>query len=220
MGQVSINTRLQDRKEAGVLLSRKLAAYTNSDAMVVGIPHGGVCVAAVIADLLSLNLEVMPCRIIKNPGDSRNNIGSVSAEDVFIHDCPHTIPQDYIYHQIALLRNAIAFENKEYYGSGKPASFRDKVVILVNDILESSDTMIACIKGIKKQDPLKVIVAVPLVTAEAARIVSSEADDLVFLDMKTSIGSPGDHFIDFPMIDETIVKEILRSSRKKLSVRT
>jgi orotate phosphoribosyltransferase-like protein len=66
MKRINVDTRLQNRTEAGVLLSRKLAAYKNSDAVVVGIPHGGVCVASAIADILSLSLEVMPCRKIKN----------------------------------------------------------------------------------------------------------------------------------------------------------
>ena len=213
-----MDTRLQDRKEAGVLLSKKLAAYKNSDAVVVGIPHGGVCVASVIAELLSLRLEVMPCRQIRNPGDNKHNIGSVSVDEVFMHDCPHTIPQDYIYHQIALLRNAIAFENKGYYGNGKPCSFRHKVVILVDDILQSSDAMMACLGGIKKQAPLKVIVAVPCVSAEALQNLSTEADDVVFLDMKYSIESASDYFVDFPKIDEEKVKEILMASRKRLEV--
>jgi putative phosphoribosyl transferase len=218
MEQISVDTRLQDRKEAGVLLSKKLAAYKDSDAVVVGIPHGGVCVASVIADTLSLTLEVMPCRQIKNPGDGKNNIGSVSVGDVFMHDCPYTIPQDYIFHQIVLLRNAVAFENKSYYGNGEPASLRFRTVILVDDVLKSSDTMMACLRGIKKQNPLKVIVAVPFISAEAARIISAEADDLVFLDLKHSIELASDYFIDFPKIDEVKVKELLLASRKRVEI--
>jgi len=199
-----------------MLLCKKLAAYSNnSDVVVVGLPHGGVCVASAIADCLSLSLEVMPCRIIKNPGSIDDNIGSVSADDVFMHDCPYTLPQDYIYHQIALLRNAIAFENKSYYGNGKPASFKNKTVILVDDIVKSSDCMMTCIRGIKKQDPLKVIVAVSFVSREAARILSAEVDEVVFLEMKHSTESPNDLFIDFPKVDEEKVKEILMASRRK-----
>jgi putative phosphoribosyl transferase len=214
MEATCLDTRLQNRNEAGVLLSKKLAAYKNSDAVVAGIPHGGVCVASVIADKLSLRLEVMPCRQVRNPGDSKNSIGSVSADDVFMHDCPYTIPQDYISHQIVLLRNAIAFENKGYYGDSRPASLRHKIVILVDDVLQSSDNVMACLRGIKKQDPLKVIVAAPFVSVEAARILSAEADDVVFLDMKNSIGSASNHFIDFQKIDEIKVKEVLRASRE------
>jgi putative phosphoribosyl transferase len=213
MEQISLDTRLQDRKEAGVLLSKKLAAYKNSDAVVVGIPYGGVCVASVIAEMLSLRLEVIPCRQIKNPTAGKNDIGSVSASDVSMHDCPYTIPQDYIYHQIVLLRNAIAFENKGYYGNAEPVSLRHKTVILVDDVLKSSDTMMACLSGIKKQDPLKVIVAVPFVSAEAARTIGAEADDLVFLELKHSIESASGYFIDFPKIDKEEVKEMIRVSR-------
>jgi putative phosphoribosyl transferase len=215
MQQTIMETQLQDREQAGVLLSKKLAMYNNTDAVVVGIPHGGVCVAAAIANMLSLKLEVIPCRKIKHPGDNRKNIGSIGVDEVFIHDCPYTIPQDYIAHQIALLRSAIAFENKNYYGKAKPGSFRNKVVILVDDVLWSSDTIMACLRGIKKQSPLKIIVAVPVVDAEAARVIRAEADDLYFLKMENTIGSPSDHFIHFPKIDESKVIELFKSSKKK-----
>jgi putative phosphoribosyl transferase len=92
-------------------------------------------------------------------------------------------------------------------------SLRHKTVILVDDVLKSSDTMMACLSGIKKQDPLKVIVAVPFVSAEAARTIGAEADDLVFLELKHSIESASDYFIDFPKIDKEEVKEMIRVSR-------
>lgn len=207
---------MQDREEAGYLLSKKLASFKNTNAIVVGIPHGGVCVASAIADSLSLPLEVMPCRKIKDPGDGSKNIGSVSQDDVFIHDCARTIPQDYISHQIILLRNAISHENRKYYGDDQPASLRYRTVILVDDLLASSDTMMACLRGIKKHIPLKIIVAVPVVSAEAARIVGAEADDMQFLKMEASLASPDEYFADFPKVDDQKVKELLEASRKSV----
>lgn len=209
-----MNALLQDREEAGYQLSKTLAAYKNSDAAVVGIPHGGVCVASVIAEALSLPLEIMPCRKIKHPADGGKNIGSVSEDEVFIHDCSHTIPQDYIYHQIVLLQNAISHEVKKYYGSARHQSFRYRTVILVDDILSAADTMMACLRSIRKQRPLKVVVAVPVVAAEAARIVSAEADDIKFIKMEASLDSPHVYFADFPKVDENRVKELFESSRK------
>ncbi len=218
MQPMIMNALLQDREEAGHQLGKMLWAYKHSNAVVVGIPHGGVCVAAAVAESLSLPLEVIPCRKIKHPANGKITIGSVSEHDVFIHDDAHTIPQDYIYHQILLLKNAISYDMRKYYGSRKPQSVHYRPVILVDDILSCSDTVIACLRGIKKQSPLKVIVAVPIVAAEAARIVSAEADDLKFLRMEPSLESAHEYFADFPKVDDNKVKALLDASRKSFHV--
>jgi putative phosphoribosyl transferase len=217
MQPLVMNTLLQDREEAGYLLSRLLAFYKNSTAVVVGIPHGGVCVASAISEALSLPLEIISCRKIKHPANGKKNIGSVSEDDVFINDCSHTIPQDYVYHQIALLQNAMAHETKKYYGSAQRQSLRYRTVILVDDMLASSDTMMACLRSIKKHNPLKIVAAVPIVAAEAARIVSSEADDFKFIKMESSLESPQEYFVEFPKIDDDKVKELFDAARKNVT---
>lgn len=213
-----MNDLLRDRKAAGLQLSKVLAEYKNSNAVVVGIPHGGVCVAAVIAEELSLPLEIMPCRRIKHPADGKRAIGSVSEDEVFIHDCSHTIPQDYVGHQIVLLKHAISHEVKKYYGDTTPQSFRYRTVILVDDILSGSDKMMACLKSIKRQAPLKVVIAVPIVAAEAAHIVGAEVDDIKFLKMEATLGSPLEYYAEFSKVDEKSVKALFEASRKMVKL--
>ncbi|HEY0744657.1 MAG TPA: phosphoribosyltransferase family protein [Chryseosolibacter sp.] len=213
-----MNALFQNREEAGHQLGQLLAEYRNSNAIVVGIPHGGVSVASVVAAELISPLEVIPCRKIKHPADATKTIGSVSEDEVFIHDCSHTIPQDYVYHQILLLRNAMAAERKKYYGSIKPQSLRYRTVILVDDMLSTSDTILACLRDIKKQNPLKVVVAVPIVAAEAARVVSAEADDLKFIKMESVLDPSHEYFADYPRVDDKKVKQLLYSSRKNLKL--
>jgi predicted phosphoribosyltransferase len=218
MQSIVTNKLFQDRAEAGYQLGKALTDYSNTNAVVVGIPRGGVCVAAVIAEMLSLPLEVIPCRKIRHPADSTRTIGSVSEDDVFIHDCSHTIPQDYVYHQIVLLRSSIAHQRKEYYGSTRQGTFRDRIVIIVDDLLSNSDTLIACLRSIRKQNPLKVIVAVPIVGADAARIVGAEADELKCIRTEPVPGHPFEYFVKFPRIDDKKVKELFVAARQKVSI--
>lgn len=195
---LEIDTLWHDRRHAGYLLSRKLDIYRSDASVVVGIPRGGVEVASVIAEELHLPLEAMPCRAIRNPADNRKHIGSVSEDEVYIHNCPHTIPQDYISHQIAMLRYSISSENREYHLNDSPVSFRNRQVILVDDVLTSSDTMTACLRSIRKQRPSKIIVAVPLISAEAASLIGAEADEVCFLKMETFPEQPDAYFANYP----------------------
>lgn len=216
--QPVINTLLQNREEAGYLLSKQLASFKNSNAVVIGIPHGGVCVAAVVAKQLSLPLEVMPCRKIRHPGNNIKHIGSVCENEVYIHDCSRTIPQDYIHHQIVLARNSIIHETEMYNGSRKRADLRYRPVILVDDVLAVSDTMIACLRSVRKQNPLKIVVAVAVASAEAAYVVSTQADEVQYLGIKLPSIPARKYFVDFPRVDERRVKELLEKSRDTIGM--
>ena len=210
---------IQDREHAGRLLGKKLHQYKNANAVVVGIPHGGVCVAASLATMLSLPLEVMPCRKIKHPADSRKNIGSVSADEAFIHDCPYGVPQDYIYHQILSLRNAIKEEDEYYHSNNSRVSLFNRTVILVDDVLQSSDTMIACLRSIRRQGPSKIILAVPVVRQKVLDTLRAEADELVCLRIEPYIISTKEYFSAFPKIDQEKVCNLLsRSNKNYISV--
>lgn len=218
MQPVMMNEQIRDRREAGFLLSKVLDLCRETNSVVVGIPNGGVCVAAAIADALSLSLEIMLCRTIRHPADKRKSVGAVTDESVFIKDYSHTIPQDYIAHQVVLLRNGISHEMKTYYASTPRQSFRYRSVILVDEMLAASDAVMACVRNIRNQNPLKVIVAVPVVAAEAARQVSSQTDDFKFIRMEPSLESPDDYFVSFPRIEENEVRQFLEASRKKHKV--
>ena len=207
-----VDTVLLDREHAGRLLGEKLASYKESNAIVAGIPNGGVVVAAVIAEVLSLPLTVWPCRRIYDPTDNSRSIGSVCANDIFIRYCSRTIPQDYIYHQIAMLRSAIQNDQKEYYGNCDRNSFLGKTVILVDDLVDSGDSIMACIRGIRKMAPAMVVVAVPVVTPEAVRNVRMHADYVVFLHLDPVIISGNDFFGDFRRIENEEVRELLDRS--------
>lgn len=207
---------IQSREHAGLLLGKKLHAHKNTNAVVVGIPHGGVCVAAALASVLCLPLEVMPCRKIKHPGDRKKNIGSVSIDEVFIHDCPHGVPQNYIYHQILSLRNAIEEEDKYYHADRNRVSLSGKTIILVDDILKSNDTIISCLRSIKKQRPFKVIVAVPVASEDALKMLRLEADHVVCLRVDRFIASGEEYFSAFPKIDQGNVRNLLNTSRQRI----
>lgn len=204
----------QDREQAGRLLSRKLDVYRNTNALVVGIPRGGVFVAVPVAERLALPMEVMGCRAIVHPADSKRTIGSVSANEVSVRDDTRfsPVPQDYIYHQVVLHRNVLHYERDLYDGERKPPSFHYRTVILVDDVLRNSDSILACLREIRKQQPLKVVVAVPLVSAEAARVVRGEADDIVFLHMAPVFYSERHFFASFPKVADRDVKELLDAS--------
>lgn len=207
-------TTIQDREQAGYLLSKKLTVHKNTDALVVGIAHGGAVVAYHVARALKLAFAVVPCRKIKHPANNWQTIGSVSIDDVLIYEDIHDIPQDYIYHQVQMSRIGIEREFNFYYANKPRPEFAGKTVIIVDDMLQESGAMLACLRSIRKQKPHNLIVAVPVMAFSALRVLNEEADDVVFIRMASGFDSVKTIYNTLPTVKEEEVRELLSRSRK------
>jgi len=212
-----IEERAENRENAGQMLGQKFVRNNFKDGVVVAISPGGMLVASTIAERLHLTLDIVGCRLIKNPADPAMNIGAVSADEVYYHDCPYGTPQDYLYFQMVHLRNEIKYEKEFYYGSDKQYDFAGRTVILVDDILTSPDALLVCLNSIKKQRPAKLIVAVPFVQAEAARVVQAACDEFVFIKMRQRIDSPSKLYENFPVVDEWLARTLLWETKIDLA---
>lgn len=201
------------REQAGHLLSEKLIAYKNTNAVVIAVSYGGAPVAFWLAKLLNLMFDVMPCRKLIHPGNSSKTIGAISVNDVYMHEDIENIPQDYVYHQIEILRNSLKQECIFFDRTKSHSSLRDKTVILVDDVLINSDVMVASLRGIRKQKPLKIIVAVPFAIAEATSNVAKETDDLIYLQKEHGVQCVRDLYMGFPDVSKEEVKDLLKESQ-------
>ncbi len=207
--------KVENRDLAGKMLAQKFVRNHFLNPLVVGASAGGMVVAEAIADRLHIPLEVTFCKRIEDPSDSSKSIGSVSANEVILHDCPRSVPQDYLYFQTIRLRNEMKYDNEFYYGDDNYPSFEGKTVILVDDMLTTPDTLLACLTEIRRT-ALKVIVAVPFVEAEAARRIQSLCDDFLFIRMKQRINSPAEFYNEFPEVSPWEVRSLLREQKMDL----
>lgn len=201
----------QNRKHAAYLLGERLMEFNNTNAVVLAVPGGGIHMGAYLADLLNLPLDVIPCRKIKHPADSHKTIGAVSNDSVVIRDPEHKFPQDYVYHQIQMLQHVIRIQNEHYDIERQQVSLEGRPVILVDDMLRTGDTMLACLKSVSKRHPSKIIVAVPNITPEAARTISDYIEAIIYLTIEPN--AVINLYADFPQIEEEEVLEILRQNK-------
>lgn len=197
-----------DRDQAQQYLARALEAYKNSDAVVVAVPRGGVPVANHIAQELQLPMEVFPCEKIAHPADRSRSIGSVCLNEVVIHDSDRDIPQEYIQYAVQRLRTALRERQRQYAQGDRSINLAGKTAIIVDDWLTTGDTILACLRDIQRQGPERIVVAAPIVTPQALKSVSKEADDVVFVLLDDNM-RPSSHRY-FSPVDEEEVLRILR----------
>ena len=179
----------EDRKEAGSLLAEKLSEYKNTDAMILGIPSGGVPIASVISKILDLPMDLIIVRKIQIPYNPEAGFGAVGPEG-------ETILNERLLKQLNLTETAIRAQIKEtmdvikkrdrlFRNEAPFPSLKNKNIIVVDDGLASGYTMFAAIACIKKKNPQKVIVAVPTGSEKTAEFVLSVADELLCLNVRS-----------------------------------
>lgn len=202
-------SKFKDRADAARLLANKLIEFKNKkDVIVVAILAGGVPVGYHLAALLDIPFDIVPCKKINHPANQDKTIGSVTLNEISIHD-DMNIPGDYIHHQVRQIQNELTARYKLYMDDRKPIALTGKTVILVDDRLKTGDTMLACLRSIKKQKPAKVIVAVPVTTLAASHQIIAEVDDFICI-IKTFDFQHTDNFYEnLPRVSDEEVKNFL-----------
>jgi putative phosphoribosyl transferase len=208
---------VHDREHAGLLLAKKLRRFKNTKTIVIGASRGGAFIGYHLAKVLHLPFSVVPCKKITHPADSRKTIGSVSENEVIIHEEAHDIPKEYIYRQIIRNQNVLKAEQTLYTsnrGCDISHIIKDKIVILVGDVLNSADTVLASIKTIKKQNPEKIIVAVPAATQDGIARLLRDADEVAVLKIENN-AQRENFYEEYSLIKDEDVKELVNRAVDK-----
>lgn len=169
-----------NRDQAAQQLAEKLLSYENKDVIIAAVSKGAWPIANHIAKRLEADFTFVPCEMIKDPADPLKTIGVVSFDYTIINNACRDIPQDYIYRQAQMLQANLKSRYRNFYRT-MATRFQDRVVILVDDLTNISYEILACLKTIRKQQPEKIIVAVPAITENAAHEIAKEAEALIFI---------------------------------------
>jgi predicted phosphoribosyltransferase len=177
-----MQSSFRDRREAGWLLADKLASRINgSDALVLGLPRGGVLVASAIARSLGARLDVFVVRKLDVPGRSDQSMGLIAAGGVRIVDeatlAERGIPRGKV--DEAARREALELARLErYYREGRPAPrMTGRTIVLVDDGSTPPAMLERATDALLAYRPARAIVAVPAADgARCAELVARMGD--------------------------------------------
>jgi predicted phosphoribosyltransferase len=200
------NEILKDRKEAGMLLSEKLEKYQHSDAIILSVPRGGVPIGYEIAKNLHLPLDIILSKKIGHPSNKEFAIGAVSLDSTII-DAKIDVPIAYIETEIKHLRDSLQAKYNLYMGNKKPADVKGKTILIVDDGIATGNTLLACIEMLRKKNPKKIIVAVPVVPEDVVPIFQQKSDEFVYLIASNDFRGVGRFYEDFDQVnDEEVIR--------------
>lgn len=212
----------RDRQEAGRQLADRLANWRDRDIIVLGIPRGGVPVAAEAARRLGADLDVVVARKLGAPGQPELAIGAVTANggrflnEEVIEDLG--VSAAFLEKETAEQRAEAARREERFRGARPPVRIMGRVAILVDDGLATGATMRAAVRSVRSQQPARLIVAVPVGSREACAALGDEADEVVCLrepDPFLAVGFFYEHFeaTEDPEVQQTLDESHARPIR-------
>ncbi|MBE0425336.1 MAG: phosphoribosyltransferase [Nitrospirae bacterium] len=207
----------RDRKKAGRLLAEKLKKYRYTDTVVMGIPSGGVPVAAEISGYLNFPMDLIIVRKIQIPFNPEAGFGAMDPDGGIILNekllSRLYITEDEIKKQINRTKEVIKKRNQLFRGERSFTSMKNKNVILADDGLASGFTMLAATRFFRRKHPSKIIVAVPTASEKTVDFILPETDELVCLNIRSGFPfAVADAYINWYDLSDEEVLDILRKS--------
>lgn len=203
----------QNRTDAGEQLAKALKQYANQSAVtVVALPRGGVVVGRVVADALQAPLDIVVPRKIGHPMNPEYAIGAVAetGETVW-NETEHADLSPEYEKKVLHDEQAEAQRRRGVYRAGLPQrNFKNKTIILVDDGLATGLTMRAAIKTVKAERAKKIVVAIPVASAEAADLIAAEVDDMVVLSIPAFFGAVGQFYQEFAQVEDGEVMKLMQ----------
>jgi len=207
-----------NRVHAGNLLAERLSTSTSLDsrdrsqAIVLGIPRGGVIIANIVAKKLSTDFDVAIGRKLGAPENSELAIGAIM-EDGTTYMNEYLIKalklsEDYLEREKAKQLEEIK-HRRAVYPKSRDYRLRNRVVILTDDGIATGATIIAAARWIRKHGPNYLIIAVPVAPPQTVDILRHEADSVEVIHSPEALNSVGQFYENFEPITDDQVKEIL-----------
>jgi predicted phosphoribosyltransferase len=205
---------LRNRKEAALMLADRLEKYRGELGVVLAIPRGGVPVAAPIAKRLGMPLEVILSKKIGHPSNPEFAIGSVSLGSVQV-DEREEVPPEYVEAEVKRIREKLRQNYQLYMGNREHVNMKNRVVILVDDGVATGKTLISTIELIKKEQPRRMVVAVPVASPTALARIEGMVDEVVCLLAPPYFQAVGQFYQEFYQTSDELVIQLLQEQDKK-----
>lgn len=207
------------REDAGVKLGEHLVEQHVSADLVLGLPRGGVVVAAEIARILQLPLNVIVVRKIGHPRHREFAVGALAEGDVVVLDSLAIEKTQVLKDEL----EEVLFEEKarlrEYqlkFGETETADFSNRTVLIVDDGLATGATTEAAVLSARKRNARNVFVAVPVASDNAFERIRRVADQVLTLLVDPDFDAVGRYYRHFSQTTDEEVIELLNLSRKRI----
>ena len=215
-----MRTQFRDRHEAGRLLAKKLSGYANrTDILVLGLPRGGVPVAAQVARSLRAVLDVFVVRKLGLPGRRELAMGAIATGGVRVLNSELVeafhIPGDVIDAVAADEQRELERRERAYRDDLPAPDVEGKTVIVVDDGIATGSTMLAAVAALRQLKAGRIVVAAPTIARSTYHQIRGAADDVVAVIAPEEFYGVGQWYEDFSQTTDEEVRDLLKQANQR-----
>ena len=208
-----------NRDEAGRALAEAVQTAlgppaAGEDRLVLGLPRGGLPVAAHVAKALGAELDALVVRKLGAPRHEEYAMGALASGGIQVLDLNAVrsvgVSEDQLERIILREQRELARRERHLRGGRRPAPVRGRTVVLVDDGIATGSTMEAAVKAVREGGARQVIVAVPLAPADTLRRLDALADETICLDVPSPFYAVGQGYASFPQVSDAEAAALLQ----------
>jgi putative phosphoribosyl transferase len=208
----------RDRSDAGSRLADRLGHYRDKPGvLVLGLPRGGVTVAAEVARALHAPLDILIVRKIGFPDNPELAAGAISETGTVVLNedivTAYGVAVGYLDRETARQQEEIVRRKALYRGGGGLPLLAGKTVILVDDGVATGATVKAAIATLRHEKLTRLVAATPVASPDAEREISQLVDEWICLHAPPGFMSVGGYYRDFTQVEDAEVIALLSQSR-------
>jgi putative phosphoribosyl transferase len=209
-----------DRDDAGRKLARALGQLPE-DALILGIPRGGVIVARAISDALNSPVDVLVVRKLGAPNNPELAIGAIGPNgaislDESVLSALQGVSPEYIEREAAAQMAEIERRMRLYRGDAPYPDVRGRSCVVVDDGIATGSTARAALRWLRAEQAQPVVLAVPVAPERTAQDLEKEADRVVVLYTPPTFVAVGQWYIRFDQVeDDEVIAALKRAPRSR-----
>jgi len=210
----------QDRLDAGRRLAARMNYLRGQDVVVLGLPRGGVPVALEVAKGLGVPLDVIVVRKLGVPSQPELAMGAVSEGGVLVANDEivrmiRISPEEFTL-VAARERDEVERRAKTFRGDRAQVSLTGRIALVVDDGIATGSSAQAACKVARALGAAKVLLAAPVGSANAVRLLSKDADEVICLQIPEMFFAVGEWYHDFSATSDEEVADLLREAAKRI----
>jgi predicted phosphoribosyltransferase len=166
-----------------------------------------------VARRLGLPVDLLLSKKIGHPRNKEYAIGAANLTDHFVIEHNEISPH-YIQMEIQQIRSKLTEMYKHYMGDTSPINLEGKTVIVVDDGIATGNTILGTVNLLRKQRPMKIVVAAPVASRSAVDKLLKEVDEVAIVDIPEYFTGVGAFYDNFEQVEDEEVLWYLSKLRE------